>query len=552
MPTVARRIAETLSAHLTDVFGVMGNGNAYLLDALDDTPARYTALRHEAGAVAAADAYFRTSGRIAAATATYGAGFSNTVTPLAEAVQAHTPLVLVVGDAPTTGARPWDVDQTAIAAAVGARTFTVSRSDAATTTRAALEHALNHRTAVVLAIPYDLAGAEASDADDDAERPLRLAPALHPAPEPLERAAEALRGARRPLILVGRGAWLAGAGPALDALADRLGALTTSSALGRGLLSPGSDIGVAGGFGQDEAMRLAAEADVVVAAGAGLNQFTTRFGFLFGESATVIQLDVADTATNPRVDCFVTGDARLTAEALLDRLGDAPSTGWRDSVGDLAGLHRREPGDVAAPDGLLDPRSLTARLERALPAERTVVTDGGHFLGWVNTYLTVSAPDRFAMVGTAYQTIGLGLPSMVGAAAARPDELTVLCTGDGGGLMALADLESTIRRVRRGLIVVYNDAAYGAEVHLYGLAGFAEDPMLIPAADFAGMARSLGARASTVASLDDLAEVETWLADGAEGVFLLDCRVSRSIRAPYQDEIIAQNGTLFEAASVSA
>src|SRR6478609_737560 len=158
MPTVSAHVAVTLARHIDHVFGVMGNGNAYFLDALErETPAQYTAVRHEAGAVVAADAFFRASNRIAAATATYGAGFTNTLTALAEAVQAHIPLILVVGDEPTSGPRPWDVDQIALAAAVGARTYTVGRADAAATTVIAVEHALTYRVPTVLAIPYDVA-----------------------------------------------------------------------------------------------------------------------------------------------------------------------------------------------------------------------------------------------------------------------------------------------------------------------------------------------------------------------------------------------------------
>ena len=158
MPTVSAHVAITLAQHVDHVFGVMGNGNAWFLDALErETPATFTAARHEAGAVVAADAYHRASGRLAAATTTYGAGFTNTLTALAEAVQAHVPLVLVVGDEPTSGPRPWDVDQIALASAVGARTYTVGRTDAAATTVIAIEHALTYRVPTVLAIPYDVA-----------------------------------------------------------------------------------------------------------------------------------------------------------------------------------------------------------------------------------------------------------------------------------------------------------------------------------------------------------------------------------------------------------
>ena len=162
MPTVSAHVAQTLARHVDHVFGVMGNGNAHFLDALErSTDVQYTAMRHEAGGVVAADAYFRASGRLAAATATYGAGFTNTLTALAEAVQAHVPLILVVGDEPTSGPRPWDVDQIALASAVGARTYTVGRADAAATTVIAIEHALSYRVPTVLAIPYDVAKLDA-------------------------------------------------------------------------------------------------------------------------------------------------------------------------------------------------------------------------------------------------------------------------------------------------------------------------------------------------------------------------------------------------------
>lgn len=106
MATVFEHVALTLAQHVDHVVGVMGNGNAYLLDALErGTGAQYTAMRHEAGAVVAANTYHRASARLAAATTTYGAGFTNTLTAVAEAVQAHIPLILVVGDEPTSGPR---------------------------------------------------------------------------------------------------------------------------------------------------------------------------------------------------------------------------------------------------------------------------------------------------------------------------------------------------------------------------------------------------------------------------------------------------------------
>src|SRR4051794_7103954 len=222
MPSVSAHVAVTLAAHVDHVFGVMGNGNAYFLDALTcQTGARFVPVRHEAGAVVAADAFHRASGRLAAATTTYGAGFTNTLTALAEAVLAHVPLILVVGDEPTSGPRPWDVDQIAMASAVGARTYTVGRADAAATTVIAVEHALTYRVPTVLALPYDVATLDAGRVPEPTAPRLPAPLAVHGAfaDGVVHEIATALAAARRPLLLAGRGAWVADAGKPLGALA---------------------------------------------------------------------------------------------------------------------------------------------------------------------------------------------------------------------------------------------------------------------------------------------------------------------------------------------
>jgi acetolactate synthase-1/2/3 large subunit len=540
MATVSARIVSALQPVVTDVFGVMGNGNAHFLDAVMALPdaLHYTAMRHEAGAVAAADAYFRASGRLAVATTTYGAGFTNALTPLAEAAQANIPLVLVVGDAPTTGPRPWDVDQVQVAKGLGVTTFTVSATHPLATTAQAVDHALRHREAVIIAIPYDLAGLEAQEEATPAAIP--AAPPLEPGSDDVQRVAALLSAADRPLVLAGRGAWLSGARDAAADLAARTGALLATSGLGAGLFGDEpAALGIAGGWASDRTADLIGQADVVLVLGAGLNQFTTRFGHSFHPSAQVIQVDITASPTSPLVTCFVQADARATAGALLAAVQDRQEHRWRDSVESRDAHDARPDGDPAAPDGRLDPRSLCRTLDRMLPVNRTIVQDGGHFIGWAPGYLRVPAPNRMIMVGTAFQTIGLGFPSAVGAARALPDPTLVLCTGDGGGLMALADLDSLIRTARRAVIVVFNDAAYGAEIHQYAVRGIHSGPMMIDEVDFAALATALGATGRTIRALGDLDGAADWLASDDDGVLLLDCRISQSVVAPYMQEIVA-------------
>lgn len=562
MAHTSAHVAQTLSHHISEVFGLMGNGNAYFLDALlTTTSANYTAVRHEAGAVVAADAHFRTSGRIAAATTTYGAGFTNTLTAVAEAAQAKVPLVLVVGDEPTSGPRPWDVDQIAMASAVGVRTYTVGRVDAAAATVTAIEHALTYRVPVVLAIPYDVATLDIGEVPEVPGPGHRtaLAPASEFAQMTLDRLATELAEAKRPVLLAGRGAWLAGAEEDLGALADATGALTATTALGRNVFPDSEhDLGVAGGFGAPAAMERIREADVAVVLGASLNQFTMRFGELFHPSTAVWQIDTDDRATNARVGGFVRADVKLAARELVDRLqagsgganadgrhtdGESPVSSWRESI-DTAADRAYEAGTEFAADGRLDPRAAAARLSELLPEDRVVVSDGGHFIAWANMFWEPSAPDRLAMVGTAFQSIGLGWHSVAGAARANQDSTIVLTTGDGGGAMALSDLDTAIRSARgRGIAVVFNDAAYGAEVNLYGLKGLEKSPMLIDEIDFAALGSAAGGQGVAVRTLSDLEVIEEWKATPVDErkFLLLDLRISGTIIAPYQEEVIRVN-----------
>ncbi|HEX2248322.1 MAG TPA: thiamine pyrophosphate-dependent enzyme, partial [Arthrobacter sp.] len=247
--------------------------------------------------------------------------------------------------------------------------------------------------------------------------------------------------------------------------------------------------------------------------------------------------------TNPLVTDFVRSDAALAVQALAAALdGHAmPAEPWEGAASEAKNSRyqfERDPGAEMGPDGRLDPRTLMRRLDTILPAERVVASDGGHFIGWANTYFDLPAADSISLVGTAFQSIGLGLPSAAGVAAARPESTVIVVTGDGGGLMGLPDLDSLVRTARSAIVLVFNDAAYGAEIHQYGSQGLDQDIMMIEQADFALLGRAFGARSAVVASTGDLAAIEAWVADGARGTFVADLRVSREIVAPYMLEII--------------
>ncbi|MDO5732141.1 thiamine pyrophosphate-binding protein [Corynebacterium sphenisci] len=542
-PTVSEVVADAIAAHADHVFGLVGNANSHIVSSLTRRGFPYTAVRHETATVAAADAFHRAGGGIAVATTTCGAGFTNTLTALAEAATARIPLVLVTGAAPAAP-RPFDLDQAALVDALGVPRRTAAPGRAGAEAAAAFAEALAGRTPVVLEVPFDAQTAPAGDAP--AAAPANPVPAPAPAaPDPAAVAALARRlaGAARPLIIAGRGVVDSGTAGLVAALADRLGALHMHTAMAANVLGGPWCLGTAGGFAHASRLGLTRAADVVLSLGASHNAFQVRGGRLLGPAAHVIQVvDEPHPAARP-VDELVLADLRELLPALLDALAGppGPAATWREELGALEPAEdpATAPGLFAetGADGRIDPRAALRRIDAALPAARTVVTDGGHFLGWVPKHLTATDPHGQVLVGTAVQSIGLGFGSAVGAAAARPGAATVLVTGDGGGLMALADLDSFLRTADRGAVVVLNDAAYGAELHQYAAEGLHTASMVIEDVDFAGLGRALGARGVTVADPADWPAAEAALA-APEGITVVDVKISREVVADFIAEVL--------------
>ncbi|MGP4012932.1 thiamine pyrophosphate-binding protein [Streptomyces sp. 4N124] len=531
MTTLAEAIGQTLAEEgVRHAFGVVANGNVLAVAGLTRHGVRYLSARHEGGAITMADAYYRTSGEVAVCTTGSGPGLTNTATGLADAVKHRSGVLLLCGDTPSTGPRRIDIDQKAFLDSLGVPVVRLTDlATARTDTLRALRLARGEQRPVALCLPHDLITAKVTEevpAERLPERPRRKAADATGTAAVLD----ALATAKRPLVLGGLGAWRSGAAKVVTELGDRLGALYATSAMAGGLFAGNPwSLGVCGGFASPRAAELIGQADVVLVFGASLDQWTLADGGLLAPEAVLVQVDTAPAPTTDRVDLLVTGDATDAAAALLDGVrarGLSRST-WRDDV-----TYRitslgwdQERFEEARTDGRIDPRTLTLGLAGLLPEARTLVTDGGHFVGWPAMYWSVPDPAGYVFTGAAFQSIGLGFAGAVGAAVGRPDRTTVVALGDGGALMGLPELETLVRTGRSALVVIYDDGGYGMEVVLFGDRGADPGSMLFGDTDFAGTACALGARSATVRSADDLAVVRDWQAQGAEGVLVLDCKV---------------------------
>jgi thiamine pyrophosphate-dependent acetolactate synthase large subunit-like protein len=548
MITVADVVGATVAAQgVLDAFGVIGSGNLVATNALTAGGARFHPARHEGGAVSMADGYARVSGRVGVLSVHQGPGLTNTMTGLAEAAKSRTPMLVLAGETPAAALTSnFRIDQHDLVESVGAiadRVF--SPATAADDAQRAYQRALVERRPVVLMMPVDIQPLPAGTDTTPTRPPIPELVAPAPAPEAIEAAANLLAGSERPAIIAGRGAVIADAGDELEALGALIGAVLATAAPAHGLFAglPYA-LGISGGFASPLAAELLPSADVVLIVGASANHWTTKHGAMIGAEAKVIQVDVDPRAIgrNRPADVAVLGDASRAAAALTaqlitrghrhqgfrtrERADEIASRRWRD-----------EPYEDAGTDEWIDPRTLSIALDRLLPANRQIAVDSGHFLGYPSMYLEV--PDARSWVfANGFQAVGLGLGSAIGAAIAHPDRTTVAAVGDGGAFMALAELETAARlKLDNLLVLIYDDAAYGAEVHHFASMGHDVGLVRFPDADLAAIAHAAGAHGATVRTTGELEHAVTdWLDEPHFRPLVIDAKVNPAICAEWLEE----------------
>jgi acetolactate synthase-1/2/3 large subunit len=556
-------VSDAVAAVLADfgadtVFGVVGSGNFHVTNALIARGARFVAARHECGAASMADGWARLSGRPGILSVHQGPGLTNAVTGITEAAKSRTPLVVLAADVAASAIRSnFRIDVAALAEAIGAVPARLHSPDfAVDDTVRAYRTAVAERRTVVLALPLDVQAGECpvppvdlldtvraglggtrgltGAARDEARGPGRRAQLIREAAadDAATRLADAIREAKRPVFIAGRGARNARARTQLEQLGDDCGALLATSAAAKGLFrgSPW-DLDVSGGFASPLAAELIRGADLLVGWGCSLNMWTMRHGSLVSPGTVVAQVDdePGGLGGHRPINLGVLGDVADVAGDVHAAWGDEAAAGYRSDE-----VRKRIENEVRwrdvpftdESDGRrIDPRTLTIALDDLLPAERIVAVDSGNFMGYPSMYLSVPDADGFCFT-QAYQSIGLGLGSAIGSAIARPDRLVVAALGDGGALMGVSELETVVRLGLPMVVVVYDDEAYGAEVHHFGPDGFPLETVRFPPVNIAKIAKGFGFSAIKVRQLSDLANVREWLDGPRDEPLLIDAKVT--------------------------
>ena len=530
---VFQKVAETLiGLGVRQVFGVVGSGNYDVTKALIAGGATYVAARHEGGAASMADAFGRVGSSVPVISLHQGCGLTNAITGIAEAAKSGTPMLILAAEVASSAIHSnFRIEQSNLVESVGAASFRISKETAARDVALAYRTAVTRRIPVLINLPLDIQNSETiEEYAASVPRGAALSVVAAPVAEDISHLADLIERSERPVIIAGRGG--RGAGPQLRDLAELSGALLATSAVARGLFNDDPFyLDISGGFSTPLAARTIQDSDLIISFGSALNMWTMRHGELIGPATTVVQVDVDPLAPGKHrpVDFGVLGDAGLTAAAAASELRNRgfSRVGYRTE--EIAQAIKAEgrwqdvPYEDRSDGERIDPRTLTIALDRMLDKERVVAVDSGNFLGYPSAFLDI--PDENGLVfSQAFQCVGLGLASAIGAAYAQPDRLPVLGTGDGGALMASAEMESVVRLGIPLVVIVYNDSAYGAEVHHFGEDDDALGLITFPDTDFAAIARGYGFAAQTVRSLEDLAPVREWLDGGRDKPLLIDAK----------------------------
>ena len=455
---------EALAAQLaregvSTVFGVPGVQLDHAVDGLyrERERIRFVPTRHEQAATYMADGYARSLGRPGVAMVVPGPGVLNAAAGLATAYACSSPVLLLAGQIASShigeglGLLHEIPNQSALVASL---TKWTGRAQGPAEIPALVRRAMHHLGAgrprpVALELPPDVLAARAEitlvEPEDDREQG-RLAPEE----ESVHRLVALLEASERPLLVAGGGALRSGAGAALGALAERLGAPVVVTDNGRGVLSDRHPLCLTSLSGRP----LLRQADVVVGVG-------TRFVTLRGAPLPVdghlalINADAADLGGVRRPEIALLADARLALGALADAI-----RGSRRARAPWADLGRLEAEARRAIDAVQPEAAYVAALRDAIPEDGVLVNE----LTQVGYLARVAYPvyEPGTLIGPGYQgTLGYGFPTALGVQVARPDRAVVSITGDGGFGWTLQELATARRESLPLVTVVFNDGAFG-------------------------------------------------------------------------------------------
>jgi len=575
--TPSEAFVETCVANgVSEMFGIMGSAFMDAMDIFAPAGIRLIPVVHEQGAAHMADGYARVSGRHGVVIGQNGPGISNCVTGIAAAYWAHSPVVIVTPETGTMGMGLGGFQEANQLPMF--QEFTKYQGHVCNPKRMAeftgrvFDRAMSEMGPTQLNIPRDYFYGEI---ECEIPKPMRVDRG-HGGEASLQAAVELLKTAKFPVILAGGGVVMGDAVEEARQLAERLGAPVATGYLRNDAFPAKHPLwaGPLGYQGSKAAMKLIAQADVVIALGSRMGPFGTlpQHGMdYWPKTAKIIQIEADHTNLGlvKKIAVGINGDAKAVAAELSRRLADvtlgcdATKAARADTIAtekaawekELDGwTHERDPYSLdmieeakgeRTPTGgsYLHPRQVLRELEKAMPARVMVSTDIGNINSVANSYLRFDEPRSF-FAPMSFGNCGYALPTIIGAKCAAPDRPAIAYAGDGAWGMSMMEIMTAVRHDIPVTAVVFHNRQWGAEkknqVDFYNRRFVAGE---LESESFSDIAKAMGAEGIVVDKLEDVGPalkkaIDMQMNEGKTCVIEIMC--TRELGDPFRRDALAK------------
>ena len=531
--TGAQAVWESLVREGVDtIFGITGGAVIHLYHALPEYPIHHVLMRHEQAAAHAADGYARATGKVGACIATSGPGATNLVTGLATAYMDSSPMVAITGQVatPVIGTDAFqEVDITGITLPITKHNYLVTDArELPTVIKEAFTIARRGRPGPVL---IDIAkDAQAAEIDYAYPGEVHL-PGYHipkaDLSSPIERAAQMINEAERPLVIAGHGVVLAGAEDALLALVEKANLPVVTTLLGIGALPETHPLclRMAGMHGEAFTNLALTETDLIVALGTRFDDRLTGPVSQFARDARIIHVDVDPAEINKNVPCdlAVVGDLHDALPAFLSQVESRSRQAWVERIQEWRDDSSKRDILEQETDDLV-PQYVVRQLWYATQGDTVMVSDVGQNQMWEAQYFSHHRR-RGLLSSGGLGTMGFALPAAIGAQMGLPGEQVWVTAGDGGFQMNIQELATVVQEKLPIKIAILNNGYLGMVrqwQELFFEGRYSGTPLLGP--DFVQVAQAYGIPGSMVQDKADVAPAIA-KAMSTDGPMLIDFRI---------------------------
>ncbi len=456
------------------IFGYPGGVLLDIYDELAKTDIRHILVRHEQGAAHAADGYARAGGRVGVCLVTSGPGATNTVTGIASAYCDSIPIVVITGQVPThlIGNDAFqEVDIVGITRPCTKHNFLVkSTEDLGRVIKEAFFIARSGRPGPVLVdIPKNVGNKKIAFEMPGEVKLRSYNPTYNPNMRQLQKVAELVQKAERPMIFAGGGVILSDGAKELTEFARKNQIPVTTSLMGLGAF-PGSDplwLGMIGMHGTYRANMCTGKCDLMIAVGVRFDDRVTGKTDSFAPQAKIVHIDIDPTSIkkNVPVSIPVVGDCRITLghlNTLTDQIDpndlQQKRKSWLDQIVEWKSTR---PLDYEQDkNGPVKPQYVVEKLYELTKGEAIITTEVGQNQMWAAQYYHFERPNRFITSG-GLGCMGFGLPAAIGAQVACPDELVVDIAGDGSIQMNIQEMATAVQYGLPVKVVILNNGYLG-------------------------------------------------------------------------------------------